>query len=312
MNKIKILLFLLISYNFYSQEVTITSWNIQTFFDSVTQGTEYSDFKKSKNWNLEKYKSRLENLCTAINILDSNIIIFQEIENKEIIYDIYNKIAYNNWNKNKQYKYAYFAKNSNNATGCAIISQYKITKTATHNFYINKTEQTQLRPILEVDLEINKKPLKLIINHWKSKSGGEEITEKWRIQQEDILYSIFNNNKDKKIIACGDFNKNIEDFIIKDEYVLLNKLKNNIYKEEQKVYCPWLDKKFNIKIGSYYYNNKWQKIDHFFINDKSLIKDFSVETNLLWNNENFIPKRYILYNNTGFSDHLPIKCKIIL
>ena len=45
-----------------AKEISITSWNLQTFFDGNTTGTEYSEFRKSKNWNVTTYEARLNKL----------------------------------------------------------------------------------------------------------------------------------------------------------------------------------------------------------------------------------------------------------
>ncbi|MBP5451666.1 MAG: hypothetical protein J6Y16_05470 [Treponema sp.] len=39
------------TYSEKAQEIKIACWNVQTFFDSVTEGSEYSDFIKNKCLN---------------------------------------------------------------------------------------------------------------------------------------------------------------------------------------------------------------------------------------------------------------------
>ena len=72
-------------------QVKIVSWNLQTFFDAVKVGTEYSDFiSKKSSWSEEKYKTRLTRFCEILEFADSDIFIMQEIENENILYDIIN------------------------------------------------------------------------------------------------------------------------------------------------------------------------------------------------------------------------------
>ena len=111
-----------------AKEISITSWNLQTFFDGNTTGTEYSEFKKNKNWNVDFYEARLNKLSDAIKLIESNIFVFQEIENKDFFYDVYNKISDLSWNHKKKFKYAAFSKKQGDAIGCGIMSQYPITK----------------------------------------------------------------------------------------------------------------------------------------------------------------------------------------
>ena len=72
-------------------EIKIASWNLQTFFDAVKVGTEYSEFtSKKSSWSEEKYKTRLSRLCEILEFVDSDIFIMQELENENILYDIIN------------------------------------------------------------------------------------------------------------------------------------------------------------------------------------------------------------------------------
>ena len=49
------------SENFNNSNISIISWNLQTFFDSVTQGSEYDEFKGEKStWTKEKYNDTIE------------------------------------------------------------------------------------------------------------------------------------------------------------------------------------------------------------------------------------------------------------
>ena len=44
-----------------------------------------------------------------------------------------------------------------------------------------------MRPIMEVNLDVGGRNVILFVNHWKSKSGGEEESEIWRDWQETLL-----------------------------------------------------------------------------------------------------------------------------
>ena len=77
------------------------------------------------------------------------------------------------------------------------------------------------------------------------------------------------------------------------------------------VYSPWIDNFDELEEpGSYYFNENWERIDHFFANDKIALENFEVLTDGEWCGENFIPKPYKIYTGEGYSDHLPIKCTV--
>ena len=294
-----------------SKELSITSWNLQTFFDGTTQGTEYSEFQKKGNWNNDYYEERLNNLTKAIKLIDSNIYIFQEIENKEFFYDIFNKSADLSWTRNKKFKYAAFSKTQGDAIGCGIMCQYPIIKIKNHTLDIRTENESQpsMRPIFEVEIKVNDIPVTILINHWKSKSGGEEKSEKWRLWQESQLFTLLEKNKSQKVIVCGDFNKDIKEFDLNNNKVCLSKNKKYFYMNNQELLSPWIisEDKF-VQPGSYYFKEEWERIDHFFVNETVSIVDFSPIANELWCDENGIPKPYKIYTKNGFSDHLPIKC----
>lgn len=67
--------------NANAQNVKIANWNVQCFFDATKDGTEYSEFKKSKNWNRSVYESRLDKLCNSIKKINADILVLEEIEN---------------------------------------------------------------------------------------------------------------------------------------------------------------------------------------------------------------------------------------
>ncbi len=302
-----------------ASEISIVNWNVQTFFDGNTDGTEYSNFKKNENWNKESYKTRLEKLCTAINDINADIFVFEEIENSGIVYDITNNLAKRSWILKDSWRYGTFFKNKKDAIGCAVISKFPITQVKTHNLDI-RTEsslQPSMRPIGTVKIEAPDKPFILIVNHWKSKSGGKEKSEIWRAWQESVLVDQFIQNKDLPIIACGDFNRDILEFSpLSAEFKTENdnnipniELKTKTNKKNVSVFSPWiLQDKSLVLPGSYYYNGDWERIDSFFLNNLIFIKEFNVLTNELWSSENNIPKRFKISNGEGFSDHLPIKC----
>ena len=90
--------------------------------------------------------------------------------------------------------------------------------------------------------------------------------------------------------------KQVHAFLICDELIdYVNK-----HFSENDYVCP----------GSYFYNDEWERIDHFFVNENVNVISFEPLINELWCDENGIPNPYRVYTHKGFSDHLPINCKI--
>lgn len=299
-------------------KISFMTWNTQTFFDGITEGSEYSDFKNSKSWNNDKYKIRLQRLRDLIFAINADIIVLQELENEGVMQDISNMLAGNSWDRQGTWPYGCFSKEKNHALGCGFFSKYPILNIKTHTLSIEteNDKQPSMRPLIEVTVNINEKPLTIFINHWKSKYGGAEVSDKWRTWQENILCKRINTLAESGIkycIAAGDFNKDI------NEFKILNNKQNNVtldgtllHTKEVEVYSPWLKEngEYSTETGSYYFNGKWERIDNIFSWGKIRISDFTPVAEGPWVDEYKRPIRYFASTGNGYSDHLPLFCTL--
>lgn len=329
--------------------IRIATWNVQTFFDAVNDGIEYSEFQKSSNWTQKAYEARLEKLCDGLKKLDAEIYVLEEIENERIIYDITNRLAGEVWHKDKKLNYALFAKDEGSSIGCAVLSRLPLICATVHSLDIRteKDKQPAMRPLLKVTVTKNDRELTLFVNHWKSKSGGEEKTEVWRDWQESLLVKNILQIGDCTAISCGDFNRDIYDFATADansesddefasaalaevsasEQISPSGssspsprpanvlLRTAFFGTAQTVaaYSPWLDDTAALECGSegsYYFQESWERIDHFFATGNSTISDFIVATDSPFTQADGTPDRYTLFNGRGCSDHLPLVCTV--
>lgn len=300
------------------ETVSIVNWNVQTFFDSETEGTEYEDFIKNPNWNKDAYSERLSRLCSVMTKLNGDIYIFEEIENEQILKDISNYL-YSQTTSKKKWNYTCFAKDSDSSIGIGIFSRYEICSFKTHRMDIRtqNIEQPSSRLMLQTGICIDEKILTVFANHWKSKSGGEWITEIWRDWQENILSDQLSRFSDNDyVIICGDFNRSAEDFIChfngrnKSPNVMLRGINNYI-----DVYCPWFTENgdFYSDTGSYYYDKEWERIDNIFGFGNVKISGFNPKAESPWaNSTTGAPIKYSVYTGKGYSDHLPVMCCITL
>ena len=279
-----------------AESISICNWNVQTFFDAHKTGTEYSEFLKNENWNSTAYEARLKRLCNCIKLLDADVFVLEEIENEGILYDIANALAGYSWNQKKNWTYACFAKCKDQAIGCAVLSRFELKNFSVHELYVQteKEAQPMLRPIIKVTVCKGQKDLELFVNHWKSKSGGEEETQVWRNWQETQLMSLLEQTC-SPFLCSGDFNQKTEEFSYLTDFT----------------FSPWIiDNDIYRSQGTYYYNGAFEQIDHFFADKNLQITQFEPATNGPWCNENNIPISFKIYSGSGYSDHLPIKCKV--
>lgn len=299
---------------FDDKNVTVGTWNVQTFFDGVTCGTEYSEFKKGDSWNQEKYEVRLDRLCDVISQLDCDILVMEELENEGVIYDINNRLAGNSWDQKKCWNYSCFAKNAGDSIGCGIISRYELVDLKVHNLDVRTelTDQPSMRPIIEVTAIIGKEEVKFFVNHWKSKSGGEKETEVWRNFQERMLSSRLKENLCFKTVICGDFNRDILEFKRGESNLVFMRGFGIENEDGVSVESVWLDMNGNVISGngSYYFDSQWERIDHFFVRNGIKVVNFEPFAKTPWCTEDGIPCGYKIYTGSGYSDHVPLKMEI--
>ena len=294
--------------------VKILNWNLQTFFDGNFSGTEYSEFASgSAGWCKEKYGVRLVLLSEVVKACEPDIFVMQELENEDQLYDIFNRLC-SNFSISKNYSYGCFYKDEGSAIGLGVLSRFPLFGKTVHSLDVRSEAESQpsMRPLLKVFVNVNERPLLLLVNHWKSKSGGAEKSEVWRNFQESVLAQSFAEYEGKNIpvVACGDFNRDILEF----RKINGRKLQFNVELRGENpalVYSPWYDSGGNLfEPGSYFYNGNWERIDHFFAGSGANVSDFKVECKGNWSNADGSPSKYILKYGTGYSDHFPVSCVI--
>lgn len=297
------------------ESLRLVSWNVQTFFDAETDGSEYKDFVSDKHWGEPAYRDRLKRLCSSLASLDADVLVLEEVENEAVLQDISNFLC-SDWLPGKRYRQAAFGKEAGGSLGCAVLSRYPLEKLSCHSLDSRSVsgnaplgKSPPLRPLMQVSVVKNGRSFVLLVNHWKSMSGGAVETEAWRMAQEAQLADCLENLGDAPALACGDFNRDVQDFAGGDDgIVVLRSGEKGI-----PVRSPWFsgDGKL-VGPGSYYYKEEWSRIDGFFCSGRLELEDFAPETGGPWCQEDTkIPQKYKVWNGWGYSDHIPISCTIL-
>lgn len=290
--------------------VSLVTWNLQTFFDGETVGTEFSEYKKRGSWNSQMYSERLDRLCTVISESDADIYAFEELENAAIFQDISNRLAGKSWRSKDLWKYAAFCKTEGSAFGCGVLSKYPLSDLKSHTLDIRKGNQPEMRPLLEVTVHVEEKEFDLFVNHWKSMSGGEEKTEVWREWQESVLSATLTDafeSGTKTALICGDFNRDFSKFSSDENGNTILRYKGFGNNQDFKVTSVW--NFFEGETGSYYFRDEWSRIDNIFFAGSVILKSFNPIVSETTAYESGIPKGYKIYTGKGTSDHLPLFCE---
>lgn len=311
-----------------TNQLHVVSWNVQTFFDAQTSGLEYSEFRGSKSrWSQELYEARLERLAEAIELLDADILVLQEIENMAVMYDISNRLA-GRLRGSDAYGWMSFHVEEGSAIGCGVFSRLPLGKQLVHQVDCRlQGEQPQLRPLLEVEVLLGEaggadeavsqegnaaSALSLFVCHWKSKSGGAEEAAFWQLQQEALLdiqlqRVLSSPAGTGRALVCGDFNRELSEFSVvpsDDRRLFLGTVAAE---------SGWLHPD-TTSSGSYWYQEQWERIDHVFAAGKLEILGFEAVDSGPWVQVNelghAIPHRYAMWQDAGYSDHLPVACRV--
>jgi endonuclease/exonuclease/phosphatase family metal-dependent hydrolase len=316
--------------------ITLMTWNLQNLFDGTDRDTKYDEFRESAGWNNEKYQGRINAVRQAIESIGRkpDILIFEEVENMEVLGDISAVL-----NSRVQ---VHFAKNPDAALGLGIISRYPLLESRVHSVTIN--DSSAPRPVLEARIQADDTRFIIFACHWKSKLGGDEVTENTRKSSARVILRRIRELRETEpalgVIVAGDLNENHDEFfrqkssvvcaLLPDDpfcvvlasaenadsqkdYIVISKNKppeaSQFPRRTIALFSPWLRELEN---GSYYYRNNWETIDHFllshqFFNSTGLCYEKTKVLNQPpFANANGYPAAYNPRTGNGLSDHLPL------
>ncbi|MBN1697561.1 MAG: endonuclease/exonuclease/phosphatase family protein [Spirochaetales bacterium] len=320
------------------KDITVMSYNVQTLFDDVDDGTEYPAFDPgSGKWNSNLFAIKLQAVGKVIReacLNGPDILALQEVENGNTLTMLNTRVL-----KECGYTWKVLVPAPGSATNTAILSRYPILRTHAHH-----TGLPALRFILEVEISIDGRILYLFNNHWKSHTEGSRVTEPSRREAAYVLKQrvavILERNPGAAIIVTGDFNENVDEyrertfsyqtaFIPSDIDVPGDFHEKSVfltpdtgeagYSENRLVlYDLWYELP-RTGWGSYAYNGRWYTFDHVLLTRGLCDGDgldyrtgsFSVvKHSFLVDKHTGFPIKWDTSRKKGYSDHLPLLIKV--
>ena len=332
------ILLAIISLNTIAQEKrnfkihTIAFYNVENLFDTINdinKNDEASPIMEIKFNRSEIYKKKVKNMASVIADIGSDlvnkspsIVGLSEVENRNVIEDLLN----NKHLSNKNYDIVHYDSPDERGIDVGLIYNkdvFKVNSTKSHELiiYDNKSsKRNYTRDQLVVSGLLDNELIHLIVNHWPSRSGGEERSRAGRMAAAElnkkIIDSLQNKYKNAKIITMGDFNDDPHDDSMKK---ILNAKK---YIEDVKtngIYNPMEVILSDQGIGSNAYRDVWQLFDQILVTEPFLNKKYDSYQFYkagIFNKSYLINKagRYKGYPfrsfswgsfTDGYSDHLP-------
>ncbi|MDD2697555.1 MAG: endonuclease/exonuclease/phosphatase family protein [Arcobacteraceae bacterium] len=183
----------------FALEFTVASYNPENFFDLQKDGTEYKEYIPNfSNWDKKAFTTKLNNTAKVINQLDADIIVLEEIENKNALLSLIKKLKYH---------YFAFDKKPKSAIGIAVLSKYPIL----YKEIIDADSKSSFeRNILKATIQIENKKFIVYANHWRSKKATESKRIKYALALQNYLK--LKGFRDDYVIV-GDLNSNYDEFI---------------------------------------------------------------------------------------------------
>ena len=292
-NKLITILLALISINSIAQDKrnfkihTIAFYNVENLFDTindVNKNDEASPIMEIKFNRSEIYNKKVNNMARVIADIGTDlvkkspsIVGLCEVENRNVIEDLLKDKSL----KDKNYEIIHYDSPDERGIDVAMIYNedvFKITSTKSHELiiYDNKSsKRNYTRDQLVVSGLLEGELIHLIVNHWPSRSGGEERSRAGRMAAAElnkkIIDSLQGKYKDAKIITMGDFNDDPHDDSMKK---ILNAKKHIKDVKENGIYNPMETILSDQGIGTNAYRDVWQLFDQILVSKPFLDKNY--------------------------------------
>ena len=201
-----------------SSSIAVMTWNVQALFDGTEVGNEYDEYREAAGWSREKYAGRLTAMAKAIGGMERkpDIIALQEIESADVLQDLAGALA------SSGYRWTHFAGLPRMSLGVGIISRFPLSETKAHSVKVNGSTaprpmlETRITPNLRVEGKTAGRDLALFVCHWKSKLGGDDVTEAARRASARIILrrirELAESEPNLPVIIMGDLNENYDEF----------------------------------------------------------------------------------------------------
>lgn len=228
----------------------------------------------------------------------ADLLALQEVENERVLTALRDRHL-----AGLGYRYLVFVPQPGQAVGVAFLSRVPLSGTRAHQ--VGRFAGDTLRHIVEVEIELGGRRLRLFNNHWKSKTEGTEETAPARRMAARVLarrlQELLAEDPAADLVALGDFNENLEELAA--------------WSAENGLFDPWTELP-EARRGSASYRGRWQTPDHVLLSPGLFDgQGFSyrrggfrvVREGFLVERETGFPRRF---EAGGVSDHLPLLLRL--
>lgn len=316
------------------EKVCVGFYNLENLFDTINNKelilSEEFTPGSPKHWTSQRYHEKLSHMAEAISKIATDIspdgvvlLGVSEIENRGVLEDLVKEDAI----KDRNYQIVHYDSPDRRGIDVGLLYQpkyFEVTSTASVRLRMEDTA-FRTRNQLVVSGFLKGEMIHIIVNHWPSRSGGEETSRPKRNAAgklcRHIVDSLLNLNPNAKILVMGDLNDDPINSSVKE--FLRAKGKENEVKDGD-LYDPMV-KLYNEDIGSLAYRGKWYLFDQVIVSRAFLGEDWSTFKfyNAFVFNKEFLKQHegsYAGYPNRtfagnhflgGYSDHFPVFIELV-
>ncbi|AFL80990.1 putative extracellular nuclease [Aequorivita sublithincola DSM 14238] len=268
--------------------ITVAFYNVENLFDYEDDPLIFDDDRTPEgkdHWTKEIYESKLANMAKVISEIGADVtgtspalIGVSEIENLRVLEDLLNQESL----VNKDYGIIHFDSPDRRGIDVALLYKKKLFTPSNYKAYPllifddqNRSKRVFTRDQLLVSGMLDGEKISVIVNHWPSRSGGEERSRPKRIKAAElnkhIMDSLFSEDPYAKIMTMGDMNDDPTSPSIKDV------LKTKSVREDMKIkelYNPMEDM-HKKGMGTLAYRDAWNLFDQIIVSTELAKKDYS-------------------------------------
>ncbi|WP_353662568.1 endonuclease/exonuclease/phosphatase family protein [Hydrogenimonas sp. SS33] len=187
----------------WGQTIKVASYNVENLFDLKKSGSEYTEYipYTGYGWNEKAFAVKIRNISRVICDLRPDIIGLQEIESDEALRALQQGVKRCGW----RMPYRAIADRKPTVVKTALLSRFPILSKRE----IDPDGSLHTRDILEVTVDVQRRPLTLFVNHWKSRSGPES---RRIVSAKALIKRLAALPKGSDYILLGDFNSDWQEW----------------------------------------------------------------------------------------------------
>lgn len=298
----------------------IAFYNVENLFDTLDGANDDAEFLPAgKNaWNSARYNEKLDHINKVFDNFSNPLFIGMcEIENATVVRDVMkHSVKLNN------YGLVHYESADARGIDVALIydsSTMKLKESGFIRFSLPGEEAKATRDIVWGKFSYKKETIIVMVNHWPSRSGGQEVSEPNRLEAaknaRTFIDSLLSENKNAKIVFMGDLN----------DYPT-NKAPQSVA-EKLTPQITALSGDFG---GTYNYKGEWDVLDHIMVSNGMINKKCKQKKtiSLIPNSGEIHAFDYLLEEYKGqvvpfrtyagakylggYSDHLPVSIEVSL